>query len=136
MTTQRFTIKIRFKSFNTYLGMSVHPRAKYKREVQDVILWAMKARKLKRVKKPVVLTFLWYEDRKGKQKARDKDNVAYAKKFILDALQEGNILPNDNDLWVVGFVDYFIYGQGQKVEVIIQEVDHAEITQSIEGVTE
>ena len=87
------------------------------------IVWNIKARRLKRVKHPVYITFVWYEDKKGREKARDKDNVAYAKKFILDALQERGILPDDNDQWVLGFIDYFIYGQGQKVVVKIQEVN-------------
>ena len=134
---QRFDIPIRFISFNEYTSKAessvrsrkYYPARLYKRAVQDSIIWCIKARKLKRVKRPVIITFVWYEGRRGKQKARDKDNVSYAKKFILDALQERNILPNDNDNWVQGFADYFIYSQGQKVTVIIQEVDNVEHTQ-------
>ena len=123
MRIQEFEVPIRFKSFNVYAGMSVKPQWRYKKEVQEKIVWNIKARRLKRVKHPVYITFVWYEDKKGREKARDKDNVAYAKKFILDALQERGILPDDNDQWVLGFIDYFIYGQGQKVVVKIQEVN-------------
>ena len=125
MRLQEFEIPIRFKSFNTYAGMSIKPQWRYKRDVQEEIVWRIRAGRIKRVKHPVFVTFVWYEDRKGREKARDKDNVAYAKKFILDAMQERNILPDDNDQWILGFADYFIYGQGQKVVVKIQEVDEA-----------
>ena len=137
---QKFEIPIRFESFNSYLNMAeksiptrkYFPRRKYKREVQETIEWAIKAARIKRVTKPCIITFVWYESRHGKQKSRDKDNISYAKKFILDALQERKILPNDNDNWVQGFADYFIYGQGQKVEVRIDEVNRVEIEEAID----
>lgn len=123
MRIQEFTIPIRFVSFNKYAGMSPKPQWRYKQDTQESIIWHIKARKLKRIRRPVFVTFVWYESPKGREKHRDKDNISYRKKFILDALQDRNILPNDNDEWILGFADYFIYGQGQKVVVKIQEVD-------------
>lgn len=70
------------------------------------------------VKCPVKVVFIWYEP----TRRRDKDNVAAGKKFILDALQLCGILPNDNNCWVVGFEDQFVYGQGEGVEVVLDEV--------------
>ena len=55
-------------------------------------------------------------------KRRDKDNVAFAKKFILDALQKSGVLKNDNNKYILGFQDEFVYRQGDKVVVEIWEV--------------
>lgn len=123
MRKQSFEIKLKFVSLNEYIykckikkGM---PAQAYKRSVQDAIILAVKVARLKRINKPVFVSFTWYEG----TKRRDKDNVAFAKKFILDALQEANILPNDNNDYIVGFADYFVYGHGQKVVVTIEEAD-------------
>lgn len=137
---QRFDVPMRFISFNEFIQKAegsnrrknYYPARLYKRDVQDSIIWCIKSRKLKRVKRPVIITFVWYEGKRGKQKRRDKDNVSYRKKFILDALQERNILPNDNDKWIQGLSDYFIYDEGQKVTVIINEVDEVTYKESEE----
>ena len=52
---------------------------------------------------------------------RDKDNVAFAKKYILDALQKSGILPNDNNKYIAGFIDTFVYEKCDKVVVEIKE---------------
>ena len=52
---------------------------------------------------PVKLEFNWYE----KDEKRDTDNIAFAKKFILDSLVAKGILKNDNQKWVKGFSDHF-----------------------------
>ncbi|WP_230197975.1 RusA family crossover junction endodeoxyribonuclease [Megasphaera massiliensis] len=49
------------------------------------------------------IKFHWVE----KNKRRDKDNIAFAKKFILDALQEMGILQNDGWSEILGFSDTF-----------------------------
>lgn len=40
---------------------------------------------------PVTVLFAWYRP----DKRTDKDNVAFAKKFVLDALQIAGVIPND-----------------------------------------
>ena len=40
---------------------------------------------------PVTVFFAWYRP----DKRTDKDNVAFAKKFVLDALQIAGVIPND-----------------------------------------
>lgn len=56
----------------------------------------------RKVDKTYIL-FCWIE----KDKRRDKDNIAFAKKFILDALQEAGILRNDGWSEIIGFSDTF-----------------------------
>lgn len=57
-------------------------------------------------KEPIVIRFVWIEE----NNRRDYDNIAFAKKFILDALQKSGKLPNDNRKWVKGFSDEFTLG--------------------------
>ena len=50
------------------------------------------------------------------------DNKAGAKKFILDALQQMNVIPNDNRKCVIGFSDEVIDDSNDFVNVRIFEV--------------
>jgi hypothetical protein len=75
-----------------------------KKAVENDIGWQIKIAKLNPVDKPVILIFYWYES----NWKRDADNVAFAKKFICDALVSQGILPNDNRKEnVIGFFDCF-----------------------------
>lgn len=66
----------------------------------------------------VVPVFRWYEA----SKRRDKDNIAFAKKFILDSLQEMDILKNDGWEQVPGFLDEFYVDKvNPRVEVLLFE---------------
>lgn len=51
----------------------------------------------------VWITFRWIE----KNRRRDKDNIAFAKKFILDAMQEMDIIENDGWNEIHDFRDIF-----------------------------
>lgn len=70
--------------------------------------------------KLVFLIFRWVE----KDKRRDKDNIAFAKKFIQDALVKMGTIPGDGWKDVIGFIDLFdIDKKNPGVEVFILEVD-------------
>ena len=64
---------------------------------------------------PVKIMFIWHE----KTKRRDIDNIAFAKKFILDALVNAKKLQGDSQKYVKGFYDGFSFGEKDGVEVII-----------------
>lgn len=67
----------------------------------------------------VHVTFKWYEQ----TKRRDLDNVAFAKKFIQDALVECKVLAGDGWRHIVGFTDeFYIDKENPRIEVIISEV--------------
>lgn len=68
--------------------------------------------------KPIRINFTWVEG----NKRRDYDNICFAKKFILDALQECGKLENDNRKWVVGFSDRFEIDKEYKVILEIEEI--------------
>ena len=73
-----------------------------------------------RFEKPVRIAFTWYEP----NKKRDKDNIAFAKKFIFDALVENNVIPNDGWKNIDSFSDSFkVDAQNPRVEVEIMEVE-------------
>lgn len=69
---------------------------------------------------PVQVSFRWYEA----NRRRDLDNIAFAKKFILDALVRSGVLDNDNWQGVSGFSDsFFIDPKNPRIEVDISPVE-------------
>lgn len=52
-----------------------------------------------------------------KDRRKDKDNIAFAKKFILDGLVEAGILPNDGWEYVGGWIDEFYIDATERVSV-------------------
>lgn len=96
---------------NRYAG------AKFKKEtemkIEVAILKALKAQTLHPPATPCRIAFIWHE----KTRRRDADNIASAKKFILDALQTMNIIPNDNRKTILGFSDEIIDDTQNFVEV-------------------
>lgn len=116
----RFTIPYRLPGLNEYTRENRRNKYggnKVKQEAEEGIMWILKSVKTQ-IDKPVRIKFTWYEQ----TKRRDKDNVAFAKKFILDALQKSGVLKNDNNKYILGFQDEFVYRQGDKVVVEIWEV--------------
>lgn len=111
-------IKGKLPSLNEYIEAertNRHIAAKIKRETDQMICWQIK--QMHQIKKKIRIRFVWYEE----TKRRDPDNVAFAKKFILDAMQKCGKLKNDNSSWIAGFSDDFVYGRGQGVILEITE---------------
>lgn len=65
----------------------------------------------------VMLRFEWHE----RTKKRDADNIASAKKFILDALVKMRVLPDDSRKFVKGFTDVIV--DDKEDFVIVELVD-------------
>lgn len=92
-----------------------------KRKAQNVIGHMIKSQ-LRGVHftRPVVIRYLWIEP----NRRRDKDNVAFAKKFIQDALVANNVLKNDGWAEIEHFTDDFAVDQkNPRIEVTIQEFE-------------
>ena len=67
---------------------------------------------------PVKLEFIWYCD----SRRRDPDNIASAKKFIIDGLVQAGILKKDGWKQIKGFVDKFEYDKiNPRVEIWIKK---------------
>ena len=109
----------KFPSLNEYVDAcrtNPHAGAKMKKEVEQII--ALQIVRMKPITEPVIVHFLWHE----KNRRRDKDNVAFAKKFVLDAMQKSGKLPNDNNRYIAGFTDLFEYGSDYGVSVEVEVV--------------
>ena len=117
----RFTIQGRLTTANEFIAACNTNRnigGRLKREEETrICYYALKLRG--KLLKKVRITFEWHE----KDKKRDLDNIAFAKKFILDGLQKISVLENDGWKQIAGFEDkFFIDAKNPRVEVIIEEV--------------
>lgn len=89
---------------------------KYKAKIEQEI--ALFLAKMPRWSKPIKIHFHWVEG----NKRRDLDNIAFAKKFILDSMVKYGKLSDDNRKCVTAFTDTFEYGKSTKVILEIEEV--------------
>ena len=112
-------IKMKLPSLNEYVDAcrtNAFKAAKMKKDIETQIAWFIL--KMPKFEKPVTIHFHWIEG----NKRRDYDNIAFAKKFILDAMVKMKKLKDDNRKCVTGFTDSFEYGDETKVILYIQEV--------------
>lgn len=93
---------------NKYLG------AKIKRDTTHFVM--MSVMNKEKIKTPCRLKFTWMIS----NKRRDLDNIAFAKKFILDGFVKAKIIPSDNLNHIIGFIDEFELSNkvGVRIEVI------------------
>lgn len=75
--------------------------AKHKKAQQQIVEWAIKAARLKPINKPFRMEIFYSE----RNRLRDPDNIASAKKFILDALQSMKIISNDGWKNLLGWTE-------------------------------
>lgn len=93
--------------------------AQMKRTETERVAWAAKAQ-LPIFKKQIRLHIVYRE----KNRKRDKDNIAFAKKFILDGLKDAGRIPNDGWAWIDGWSEGFIVDANDPgITVIINEVE-------------
>lgn len=123
---QEYFIPLRMPGLNEFLEQAYISRymaGAMKREWTAIASQYAKAAKLGHFTEPITVEFHWYEP----NMKRDQDNVAFAKKFILDGLQDKSyqVITNDNYKWVKGFSDHFHYEGKAGVHVIMKEIDHA-----------
>lgn len=118
-----FVINHKLPSLNDYINVcrrNKYQAAQFKKDVDEVIGWAIRQAlakgTLKPTKEPCQIIFTWIEE----NARRDCDNIASAKKYILDAMQKQGIIPNDNQKYIKGFMDDFQRGKscGVKVEIL------------------
>lgn len=120
-----FTIEERLPGLNDYTSACrTHwsKGASYKRRVEETIIWYIKAAQGRGMLRPtsgrVVLHIEWHES----DMRRDVDNIVFAKKFILDAMQKAGIIPNDNRKHVAGVFDEIIDDDVDYVRVTLKEI--------------
>ena len=116
----RYEINMKLPSLNDYINVcrtNKYKAAQYKADIeQEIGLYLMKMPKWT---SPIKIHFHWIEG----NKKRDLDNICFAKKFILDAMQKYGKLENDNRKHVTAFTDSFEYGDVTKVILEVEEVE-------------
>ena len=113
------TIEMKLPSLNEYVNVcrtNPYKASKFKKDLERDIGYFLQ--KLPSFDKPVKIHFHWIEE----NRRRDLDNVAAAKKFILDAMVKVGVLTDDNRKCVAAFTDTFSYDKEAKVVVEITEV--------------
>ena len=117
------TIPGTLPTLNQYIAAERSNRykaAKMKRDAEERI--AIAVRQCMRgvhIDNPVQLDYLWVT----KDKRTDRDNIAFAKKFVQDALVQCGVLKDDGWKYVVGFSDRFeVDKDDPHIEVLIKEV--------------
>ena len=96
-TLNEYTLKCRGK-YGQYGGNNL--KKKNETQVKNAII---SANIQKVTNYPVKISYLWVEE----NKKRDKDNIAFAHKFVQDALVETEILENDGWKHIDSFSDDF-----------------------------
>lgn len=109
----KFKIPERLIGFNDFLReINKNRKAgnRIKQEIEQLIIcYVRNQMKNVRINYPVNIKFTWIEfDRK-----RDKDNIAFAKKFIQDALVKNDTIENDGWKQIVGFQDVFVVDKSE-----------------------
>lgn len=118
-----FTIPGRLPCLNDYIKAERGNRyqaAGMKREVEERIILAAKSQlRGVRFSGPVIMHYTWVEP----DRRRDKDNIAFARKFVQDALVKCKVLRNDGWAEIENFTDSFaVDKENPRVDVRFEEV--------------
>lgn len=117
----RYEIDMKLPSLNDYIKVcrgNKFMANTYKARIErDIALFLAKMPKWTN---PIKIHFHWIEG----NKKRDLDNIAFAKKFILDSMVKNGKLSDDNRRYVTAFTDTFEYGKATKVILEIEEVEN------------
>ena len=127
MAKQELHISVRMPNLNDYtraIGHSRYLGGEMKEEWDNLVMQEAQAQQLGHFTEPITIEFHWYEPNTN----RDVDNVAFAKKFILDGLQKAGVITNDNYRWVKGFSDHFHYEGKAGVHIIMTEIENGSTT--------
>lgn len=119
----KLTISGEFTDLNTYVGAAKRHNSIAgkiaKAERTRAYVAAIENKLPAAIEIPLTFHFTWYCSHKRK----DPDNMAFAKKFILDGLQDAKVIKNDGWNQVAGFTDSFVLDkENPRVELEIRAV--------------
>ena len=104
---------IRIERGNKFAGANV------KKNETERIWVECKQQRIEPQEKGVFIVFQWY----AKDQKKDKDNVAFAKKFILDGLVSAGVLKSDGWDFISGFLDiFYVDRENPRIEVYFGEM--------------
>lgn len=107
-------IKYQYTTLNKYIAAERSHRqkaAKIKRD--ETFATKMMLLGKAKLKTPCGIRFTWHI----KNRRTDPDNIAFAKKFILDGMVAANLIPNDTMKHITHFEDKFIISKWVGVEI-------------------
>ena len=115
---------VRIERGNKFAGANI------KQEETNRVWVECKQRQIPSQKKGVFLVFRRY----AKDRRKDKDNVAFAKKFILDGLVLAKVLKSDGWDFINGFLDvFYLDPENTRVEIdFYDDPDEIRINKLIE----
>ena len=116
----RIEMPIKLPSLNEYVNAcrsNPYVGAKMKKDSEDLIGWFIK--KIAPFRNPVEVSFTWVEP----NRRRDVDNIAFGKKFILDALVKNGVLQDDSQRYVRALSDSFQIGNDYMIILEIKEIE-------------
>ena len=115
----KFTVRTPLPSLNEYINAersNKYAAAKIKKNATNAVLWAIKTQKCKETFEQFSLVINYF----CKDKRKDKDNIAFQKKFILDGMQKAGIIANDGWNNVTDWEEHFwIDKNNPRIEVEI-----------------
>lgn len=113
-------IPYKFTQLNDYIDAERANRYKAaeikKRETEAARLYS---RNWGKVKGLVKIRFIW----SIKNLKVDPDNIAFAKKFVLDGMVKAGLIENDTHRYIKGFIDDFVVSDEEGVMVLFIDVD-------------
>lgn len=115
----RIEMPIKLPSLNEYVNAcrsNPYVGAKMKKDSEELIGWFIK--KIAPFRNPVEVSFTWVEP----NRRRDVDNIAFGKKFILDALVKNGVLQDDSQRYVRALSDSFQIGKDYMIILEIKEI--------------
>jgi hypothetical protein len=114
------SIPHRFTSLNEYINAERTNRymaAKIKKSETKIAADAFRG--LQPIVEPCIVRFTWVVN----NKRRDLDNIAFAKKYILDGAVDVGFIQGDNMKYIIGFEDVVQFADDERVEVEFIESD-------------
>jgi len=130
MATQRFVVHSDLPGLNELIdariqqsktrgrkGAKWNAYSELKKHWMEILIPLARSQ-LRPVTKPARFKFVYFEA----HRRRDPDNIAAgAKKFILDAMVESGILPNDGQRHILGWSEEWHVARQPRVEVFVEE---------------
>lgn len=123
--TASFRVKGRLDGLNEYTRAcraNKYAGAKLKKRNQQKVVKAIKEAGLHPLHGEVTMVITWYDKAGANGRHRDKDNIAFAKKFLLDGMVEAGLIEDDGWDHVAGFTDMFVASDDEGVGVFVMEV--------------
>lgn len=123
--TAQFRVEGRLDGLNEYTRAcraNKYAGAKLKKRNQRKVVEAIRNAGLHPLDGQVSVIFTWYDNNGANGRHRDKDNIAFAKKFVLDGMVEAGLIRDDGWNDVAGFTDMFVESAYEGVGVFAMEV--------------